>query len=338
MSSTTSFAGPDGRAVAVVFEDEVEEWPEDLPADWFSVTAEQRGLARELAVADLVEDLEQAARDDADGWDRALVWELVPETADELVVGLAGPAHEMDLALLASIAPCELETEKARVAYLQALDRITARVAAMRAEVLVEMAGPVATGDYAVETSLEHEVAVARRTSHYGAGRLIENSRALATTFPRFADALRAGEISEGHCGLLVEKTRAVVDPGVLAVIEARVLPRAKRLPVGRFGKEVAAAVVDLDPDAVTRHRRARDQRSVYSRQLDDGLGFLGVVHEWGVISAIQATIDADAAALRQERGGAPRSRTGTTRPGPMSAAPTPSPPASWARSTPTGR
>jgi hypothetical protein len=96
-----------------------------------------------------------------------------------------------------------------------------------------------------------------------------------------------------------------VADDQVLAAIETRVLPKATRLPVGAFGKAVAAAVVDLDPDALTRHRRARDQRRVYSRQLDDGLGFLGVVHEWGVISAIQATIDADAQALRAERGGA---------------------------------
>jgi hypothetical protein len=83
------------------------------------------------------------------------------------------------------------------------------------------------------------------------------------------------------------------------------VLRKAKRLPVGQFGKQVAAAVVELDPDSVRRHRRAKEQRGVYSRQLDDGLGFLGMVDEWGVISAIQATVDADAQVLRAQRGGA---------------------------------
>ena len=303
--SITTIASPDGREVVVELVDEVEPWPLGLPVDWFEVSDEQRAFARELRVADLVEELERTAADDVDGWDPSRTWDLEPTCADDLVVALSGPAHEMELALLASLDPAELETNKARIAYLQGLDRLAARVAAMRAEILVELAGAVATGDYLLEQSLEHEVAVARRSSSSGAGKAIETARALASTFPGFAAALRAGEVSEAHCMLLVDKTRAVTDPLLLTAIEERVLRKAKRLPVGRFGKEVAAAVVELDPDAVRRHRRAKEQRGVYSRQLDDGLGFLGVVDEWGVISAIQATIDADAHVLHAQRGGA---------------------------------
>jgi hypothetical protein len=305
MSSTTSFVGPEGFPVAVVFEEQVQEWPVAEAEGFWSPTAEQRALARELSLADLAEDLGAAARADAEGWDRSLVWERELESVDELVVALSGPAAAMDLVLLASIAPAELESAGARIAYLQCLDRVSGLTAALRAQVLVEIAGPVATGDHLLESSLEHEVAVARRSSRYGSGRSIENARALGSTFPGFAAALRVGEVSEAHVSMLVDRTRAVTDPAVLTAVEKRVLPKARRLPVGKFGDEVAAAVVDLDPDAVTRHRRAREQRTVYSRRLEDGLGFLGVVDEWGVIAAIQATIDTDAEALRAQRGGA---------------------------------
>lgn len=297
---STTVAGPDGRALVVRLDDEVLPWPEGDDDVW-TITDEHRAFARELSLADLAEHLERIASGDADELDDA----LEPPSADELVASLSGPTHEMDLVLLASVDPAELETSAARLAYLQGLDRLSARVAAMRAEVLVAMAGTEATGDYQLETSLEHEVAVARRSSRYAAGRAIENARALASTFPAFAAALHAGEISEGHCALLVDKTRAVVDADVLAAIERRVLSKARRLPVGKFGTEVVTAVAALDTDAAARVRRARDQRTVYSRQLDDGLGFLGVVHEWGVISALQATVDADAQTLRLQRGGA---------------------------------
>jgi hypothetical protein len=302
MSSTSTIVGPEGRAVVVVFDESADSWPVEEGDAFWTVTDEQRALARELALADLAEDLESAA---ADGWDPAMVWERDLETPDDLVVGLSGPAHEMDLALLASVSPAELETDAARIAYLQGLDRVASRVAAMRAHAVVALAGPVASGDYLLETSLEHEVAVARRTSRYAAGREIEVARALATDFPGFATALAAGEVSEGHCRLLVDRTRVVADPEVLAAIEARVLRKATRLPVGKFRRDVARAIAELDPDAAARHRRAREARTVYSRPLEDGMGFLGMVHEWGVISAIQLTIEADAEALRAQRGGA---------------------------------
>ncbi|MEI7743719.1 MAG: TlpA disulfide reductase family protein, partial [Chloroflexota bacterium] len=65
--------------------------------------------------------------------------------------------------------------------------------------------------------------------------------------------------------------------------------PKARTLPVGEFGREVAKAVVVLDPDAEARFRRAREQRRVWSRPLDDGLGFLGLVHDWPTVAAIAA-------------------------------------------------
>ena len=130
-------------------------------------------------------------------------------------------------------------------------------------------------------------------------------ARRLATVFPGFAAALHAGEVSEAHCATLVSRTRHVSDPEVLARIEARVLRPARRLPVARFGDEVAAAVSALDADAPARVRKARATRGVHARQLEDGMGQLTVTHEWSTIRALAAANDDDARALQLERGGA---------------------------------
>ncbi len=271
----------------------------------WSVSADDRAFAALLAAEYRAEDAELVAVAETHGWLQPHECEPASLTADEQVEALSGPAHEMDLPLLAGIAPTDLSSDLVRVRYLQALDRVAALVASLRADALVALAGAESTGAYLSEVAVEHEVAVARRTSRHAAGRAIEVARGLRTTFPAFARALRAGEISEAHCSLLVDRTRVVVDDAALAALEARLLPRARRLPVGRFGREVARAIAALDPEAVARHRRARETRTVYSRPLEDGLGFLGLVHDWATISAIQATVDADAAHLRLQRGGA---------------------------------
>jgi len=144
-----------------------------------------------------------------------------------------------------------------RVDYLRALDRIAARVASMRHAAVVALVGERSSEAYLPEVALEHEISVARRTSRYAAGKAIEVARALATTFPGFAAALRAGEITDGHCSILVEKTRVVADEAVLAEIERRVLPKARRLTAGEFAGEVAKVIARLDRDAAARLKRA---------------------------------------------------------------------------------
>ena len=301
MRNTTNGTGD--QPVTVVFDDGADDnWPEELG---LFVTEEERAFARALVVEHLAELAEQDEIAEANGWGPVEGCEVDPLTPDELVPGLAGPAHESDLLLLASVHPDDLESNAARLAYVAGLDRVAAFVAAKRSQVLVAFAGAEPCGDYLAEVAGEHEVAITRRCSKYAAGRDIDVARSLATTFRQFSAALLAGEVSEGHCRTLVERTRDVRDPEVLVAIETRVLRKATRLPVGKFGDEVTKAVTALDADAVARHRRATDSRCVYSRPLPDGLGFLGVVDEWSTIKAMQATIDADAAVLRQERGGA---------------------------------
>ena len=226
-------------------------------------------------------------------------WDDVPGEIALTVLG----SHPADLLVLADLDPHTLDPCE-RVIALGALDRAEALIAALRAELLVAVAGTRPSGSSISEIHVEAEVAIARGCSRYAAGRAIETARALATVFTGMAAALRAGHTSEAHARMLVERTRAVTDQEVLAAIEARVLPAARTLPVTAFGREVAKAVADLDPDAAARHHRALQQREVTARPLDDGLGLLTLIHDWPTISAIAQTLDADAATLRTDRGG----------------------------------
>ena len=141
--------------------------------------------------------------------------------------------------------------------------------AAKRQDVIVATAGESSSQAYLAEVHLEHELSVAARSSRYAAGKAIEVARALATTFPGSGAALATGEVSELYCRILVEKTRVVADETVLAEIERRVLPKAKRLAPGEFGGEVAKAVARLDRDATQRAKNARATRRVWTRHRD---------------------------------------------------------------------
>jgi hypothetical protein len=217
-----------------------------------------------------------------------------------VVCHLDGPARTGDLLLLADQPPADEPTSR-RVARLQHLDRVAALVSALRNDELVGLAGEESSGQLLAEMHVEHEVSLARRTSRYSAGRSIENARALATVFPGFAAALRAGEVSEAHCSILVERTRVVSEPSALAEIGRRALPKARRMTPGELGKELAAIIADVDPDSAARTRRARESRRVWTRPLDDGLSFLGLVHDTATVDAIKVAITADADAMRAQ-------------------------------------
>ncbi|MDA8435021.1 MAG: hypothetical protein M0Z98_03440, partial [Actinomycetales bacterium] len=120
-------------------------------------TAEEVAYAAELAALDRAEDAALRAEWDAAGfdvpgldgagfevpvddaaWDAALA-ELADD--DALVGALRGPAHAADLMLVDSIDPASLCSQHARLDYLRACDRIAAKVAAHRGDVVVALVG-----------------------------------------------------------------------------------------------------------------------------------------------------------------------------------------------------
>jgi hypothetical protein len=214
-----------------------------------------------------------------------------------------GGGRGVELALLACTDVDALSTHE-RLTRLAALDRVVAEAQSLRAETLVALAGAEPSGQLMSEVHVEHEVALATRTSRYSAGRAIETARALATVFTGYAEALRDGRVSAAHCSVLVERTRVVTDPEALRAIESRSLRMAERLTPGEFARELAKVIVAVDPDAAGRSRRARETRRVWARPLDDGLAFLGLVHDQSTIDAIHQAITTDARALRGAAGG----------------------------------
>ena len=195
-----------------------------------------------------------------------------------------------------------LSSKAAVLDYLKAAERVDAYAAALKARARVALAGVESSSELVAEIHVEKELAIATRSSQYSAGMAIERARVLTATFPSFLTALAAGEISEGHCRELVERTRTCTDPAALAAVERVTLPKAKRMTPKQFGNQVAKAIADYDPDAASRYRRAREQRSVWTRELEDGMSYLGMVHDTSTITAIKATLDADAYALRAQR------------------------------------
>ena len=216
-------------------------------------TVQEKALAAELADRDRA-DREAGRLEDRGREIAEAAWVEATLTDDDvLATSLTRGVDATDLLLLESIDPRNLSEHLVRVDYLRALDRVAARVASMRHAAVVAMVGERSSEAYLPEVALEHELSVARRTSRYAAGRAIEVARALATTFPGFAAALRDGEVSDTHCSILVEKTRVVADESVLAEIERRVLPKATRMTPGEFAGEVAQTIARLDRDAAAR-------------------------------------------------------------------------------------
>ena len=223
-------------------------------------------------------------------------------TDEDLLGHLSLRPSAADLLLLESIDPMGLSSKAAVLDYLKAAERVDAYAASLKARARVALAGVESSVEVAAEIRVEKELAIATRSSQYSAGMAIERARVLTATFPSFLTALAAGEISEGHCREIVERTRTCTDREALAAVERVTLPKAKRMTPKQFGNQVAKAIADYDPDAASRYRRAREQRSVWTRELEDGMSYLGMVHDTSTITAIKATLDADAYALRAQR------------------------------------
>ncbi len=224
---------------------------------------------------------------------------------------LGGAAAAGELAVLSHMDPSSFVEPLDRIAFLQRVEKVEALVAALKVKALVAVAGETASAASVDEVHVAVEVALARRVGPGAASTSIELARALATSFPDFRAALEAGEISEWHCRELVTGTRSVSDADVLAKVARRTLPKAKRQTPREFAREVATAVTRFDREAAARRERARDERRVWCRPLPDGMGFLGVIHDWPTIHAMHATITSDGRSLQLERGGAAAVRSG---------------------------
>ena len=226
-----------------------------------------------------------------------------PVQALGLLTGPGVAADAFDVGVLESLDLAAVAEPADLLEVLKALDKVEAWASARRVEVLTALAGTSPSGAYLAEVHLEHEVAIARRTSDYAAGVAIDVARTITTAFPEFLAALRCGAVAWGHLAVLVDRTRFVTDPDALAQIAARALARARTRTPGQFAGEVEKLVARFDPDAAERHRKARRKdRKVWVKRLADGMGMLGYVDEWSLVNAVYETIAADGRALKKSR------------------------------------
>ena len=275
------------------------DWPPSL---------QERALAAELRELDRSFDLECADR-----WD---AWEDT-ESADDSDPGAGTEVDDVEvideilgngidpwsLALLVGIDPESLLDPIDRVRYLQAMDSVQCYVAAGQQRALVAVAGATSSGDLRAERHVEHEVAIARRSTRGRAGRDIELARTLREEFRDTAAALERGEVGLEHAAALVAGTRHVASAQARAEVERRVLPAAASSSPARFRRHVAAAVCAIDAQDETRRRaRARGDRQVWVRRVENGLGELVVIDEWSVVSGMFERISVLAKDLQRER------------------------------------
>ena len=286
-------------------------WPPS--AEERALAAELRELDREFAIEDQGR-LEASCADDPSPVDEL----------DDIAVIESVLAHGVDpwsWALLRSIDPESLLDPIHRVQYLRAMDAVMACVAADQQRGLVAVAGARSSGDLRTERHVEHEVAIARRSTRGRAGRDIELARTLHTEFRDTAAALERGEIGLEHASALVVGTRHVARRDARAEIERRVLPQASTSNPAKFRRLVDAAVCAVDAEDETRRRaRARGDRQVWVRRIENGLGELVVIDEWSVVSGIYERITDSARELQRERRAA--RRAARTEAAPSEAAP----------------
>ena len=275
-------------------------WAE-VPVLVWPPSAQERALVAELAALD--RELEAAGGldrggDDPDPGPGTLVDDV--ELIDAILE--RGP-DPWSVSVLMGIDPDTLLDPIDRVRYLQAVDLVSAYVAARQQRALVAVAGSRSSGDLWVERHVEHEVAMARRSTRGRAGRDIEVARALGGEFHATSAALQRGQIGVEHATALVRGTRLVADPGRRAQVEARVLPAAASMSPTAFGRAVAAAVCAIDAeDETARHARARAQRHVRLRRCEHGLGELTVLDEWSRLSALYDRITTAGKHLQDQR------------------------------------
>ncbi|MBI1378144.1 MAG: DUF222 domain-containing protein, partial [Frankiales bacterium] len=165
---------------------------------------------------------------------------------------LEQPVDATDLILFEQV-DVEAITEPAElIDYLSVVGRLEARLASLRLAAEAAFAGkacpdPRVSNAYA-EAAAEQEVAYATRNSAYGASREIGRALALKEVFPAFRAALAAGEITERHCAVLVDQTRYLTDPEVLATIETQALEKARTLTASELRKFLDKLIARHDP------------------------------------------------------------------------------------------
>jgi hypothetical protein len=159
---------------------------------------------------------------------------------------------------------------------------LAATVAAHRLLFIAEKTSRTYTDDYdtvddteAAWKSAAAEISLASDTSHGRASNDMEIGLALATRLPKVAELLLGGQISEYIARRIVHRTTNIIDPDLLATVEAHIAEAATTwgaLSVKKLDDAIDVWVHRYDPAAVRQVRvRVRD-RGVDILETKDGV------------------------------------------------------------------
>ncbi|MEC5186177.1 hypothetical protein RCH12_003658 [Cryobacterium sp. MP_3.1] len=133
------------------------------------------------------------------------------------------------------------------------------------------------------------ETACLTRVAERTIDRQLDEARFLSSCAPATFAAFSRGEISYRHATTLLGQLLTLPD-GDQAAFEEKVLPEAKRLPVGRFRDKARRLRERLHPESiVTRHKNALADRRSYWEAAPDGMGWL---HWYGTAHDTKAAYD----------------------------------------------
>ncbi|HTY32110.1 HNH endonuclease signature motif containing protein, partial [Mycobacterium sp.] len=131
--------------------------------------------------------------------------------------------------------------------------------------------------DWAIDTmeAVAAEVAAALRISQGLAASRLRYARAMRERLPKVGEVFRAGDIDYRLFQTIVYRTDLIVDPDVLACVDATLAVNLGCWPSmtqGRLGAQVDKIVARADVDAVRRRTERRTDREVWIADVGDGL------------------------------------------------------------------
>ncbi|NPC43856.1 HNH endonuclease [Nocardioides sp. zg-1230] len=192
---------------------------------------------------------------------------------------------------------------------LEALQRVKSAVAAAQVVVAATFADAGDSEDVPVRgrrrppraMSIGAEVALATMASPHAGERRVLLSRRLRDHLPLTLAALARGELTEERAFAIAREV-AHLTPEQRREVDADLAPRLAGLGDVRLRQAVRRSCLTHAAESETRrHARARAERRVTSRRLDDGTGQLIATLPLEVLAAVRAALDTAAATARTE-------------------------------------
>lgn len=216
----------------------------------------------------------------------------------------AGELHAL-AALLGDLAPATLGPDQ--LDQLEALERIKSAAAAAQVVVAATFADAADREDVPASgrrtppraMAVGVEVAHATLASPYAGEQRVLLSRRLRDHLPLTLAALQRGELTEDRA-FAVAREVAHLTPEQRLRVDDDLAPRLAGLGDLRLRDAVRRSCLTHAAESETRRcRRARADRRVTSRRLDDGTGQLVATLPLEVLAAVRSVLDAEAAAAR---------------------------------------